>query len=125
MLALSNSIESDASIQINADETFEGIEEQDMLNLILTIPWKDFMSIANQISEDGMTVITSSGKDFTSRANGNRVAAFFMLFHDIAARTFGVLRSVFIVNINLSSHRNRDHSPQVCIPLITQVAAVG
>ena len=95
-----------------------------MFYFFIHFSWHDLVSVTDKVSYDCMTVITTCCQNFKARTHRDRIAASFMLFHNISNRTFCILRCILIMNKNFSSHRYRDNSPQILISLIIELACI-
>jgi len=96
-----------------------------MFYFFISFSWHYLVSVTDKVSYDCMPVITTCSQNFKTRAHRYRIAASFMLFHNIPNRTFCILWCILIMYKNLSTHRYRNNSPQILISLVIELACIA
>ena len=105
-------------------QTIIPVQKQHMLYLLLWITRKYLMSVTHQICHYCVTIITTCSHHLTTHPHWNRIATLLMLFHCVPHWTFGIFRSILIMNKHLRPHRNRYNPPQILIPLIIKLTHI-
>lgn len=95
-----------------------------MLHLDILRPWHHLMPIWNQVSDNSITVITSWSQKLCSLSDRHWITTFLMLLHYISTRTFCILWSIFIMDIDLCILADGNHSTKIWISLITKFSTV-
>lgn len=101
VLVLSDAVESNAAMTVHTHQAVFSIQEQNVFNLDFFCFGHYLVPVGNEISYDSAPIVTSRSQQFGAFAYGDRVAAFLVLLHYVAAGAFCILRGILVMDIYL------------------------
>lgn len=107
-LAIPSCIEGGKSVDVDTEQALKWIKEEDMLHLNIVFSRQDLVSVAHEVGNDCVTIITAGCQDLAALLHCHGVASLFVLFHYVSYRTLCVLWCVLVVDEHFSAHWNRD-----------------
>ena len=107
-LAVSSGIEGGKSVDIDAEQALKRVKEEHVLHLHIVFLRQDLVSVAHEISDDGVAIVASGCQDLASLLYCHSVAPFLVLLHHVSHRALCVLRRVLVVDEHFCPHRHRD-----------------
>lgn len=83
-LAVSGCIEGGKTVDVDTEQTLKGIKEEDMLHLDIVFLRQDLVSVAHEIGDDCVAIVTSGCQDLAALLDCHSVATLLVLFHHVS-----------------------------------------